>query len=91
MPMMMAMPMTMMTTTNLPSSSFDIVHESLQLFHIALPTVLIQFSLVLIFPMAASAVGRNSVGTTALGGLLGNLTCLSILEGALTAADTLMS
>jgi multidrug resistance protein, MATE family len=71
------------------SSSFDIVHDSLKLFHITLPTVLIQFSLFLIFPMAASAVGR-SVGTTALGGLLGNVTCLSILEGALTAADTLM-
>lgn len=74
--------------------TFDIGNEAQQLFRIALPTVLIQFSLFLTFPMAASSVGR-SVGTTALaafslGGLLGNLTCLSILEGALTAADTLM-
>ena len=73
---------------------FNLSHEASLLFHIALPSVLIQFSLFFFFLMSASSVGRN-LGTTALGGfslgcLVGNLTCLSIMEGALTAADTLM-
>jgi len=73
---------------------FRLMEEAKKLFHIALPSVLIQFSLFLIFPVSASVVGRK-LGTVELGGfslgsLLGNLTCLSIMEGALTAADTLM-
>lgn len=73
---------------------FALSHEVALLVHIAAPSVVIQFCLFFIFPAAAGAVGRQS-GTTALaafalGSLLGNLTCLSILEGALTAADTLM-
>jgi len=73
---------------------FDVTLEARQLFHVALPSVLIQFSLFFVFPMSASVVGRSE-GTTALGGfslgsLIGNLTCLSIMEGALTAGDTLM-
>jgi multidrug resistance protein, MATE family len=73
---------------------FGLVEEASQLFHIAAPSVVIEFSLFFIFPAAASVVGRY-VGTTelaafSLGSLVGNLTCLSIMEGALTAADTLM-
>jgi len=82
------------SSTSAGPEPFRIVHETRQLLHVALPSVLIQFSLFFIFPMSASVVGRTQ-GTVALGGfslgsLLGNLTCLSIMEGALTAADTLM-
>ena len=78
----------------LDAKAFNVLDEAKQLVHIALPSILIQFSLFVIFPQSASAVGRW-VGTVelagfSLGSLLGNLTCLSILEGALTAADTLM-
>ena len=74
--------------------TFHVLNEAAQLFHVALPSVLVQFSLFFIFPQSASAVGRT-LGTVELGGfslgsLVGNLTCLSIVEGALTAADTLM-
>jgi MatE len=80
--------------TNSPTAPFDLVHEFHLLLHIAAPSVLIQFSLYFIFPLSASVVGRQ-LGTTALaafslGSLVGNLTCLSVLEGALSAADTLM-
>jgi Na+-driven multidrug efflux pump len=85
----------LVSLTNSPlTEPFQVLEEAQKLFHIALPSVLIQFSLFFIFPMSASAVGRN-VGTVelaafSLGSLIGNLTCLSIMEGALTAADTLM-
>ncbi|KAL7578019.1 hypothetical protein ACA910_014961 [Epithemia clementina (nom. ined.)] len=51
-----------------------------------------RFSLVWIVPRTAAAVGQQ-LGSVALAGfflgsLVGNLTCLSILEGSLTAADT---
>jgi len=73
---------------------FDVLSEAAQLFHVAVPSVLIQFSLFFIFPQSASVVGRTlgtiELGGFSLGSLVGNLTCLSIIEGALTAADTLM-
>lgn len=73
---------------------FVVCEEVSRLFHIAAPSVVIQFGLFFIFPVAASAVGRQldttSLAAFSLGSLLGNLTCLSILEGALTAADTLL-
>lgn len=81
-------------TTTPPKKEFNLFAEAQQLCGIAAPTILIQLALFLTFPMAASSVGRER-GTTelaafSLGTLLGNLTCLSILEGTLTAADTLM-
>ena len=53
--------------------------------------LVVQFSVLWIFPLTASVVGRT-LGTEALAGfslgsLVGNLTCLSIMTGALTAAD----
>jgi MATE family multidrug resistance protein len=54
----------------------------------------VQFNLYVIFPIAASAVGRTlgaeDLGAFSLGALVGSLTCLSVIVGALSAADTLM-
>lgn len=73
---------------------FDLVHESGLLLGIALPAVAVQFSVLFIFPLTASTVGLE-LGTEELAGfslasLTGNLTILSVMVGALTAADTLM-
>jgi Na+-driven multidrug efflux pump len=73
---------------------FDLGYEITQLLRIAFPSVALQFNMYFIFPQAASEVGRV-LGTEALAGfslgcLVGNITCLSILVGVLTAADTLM-
>jgi MATE family multidrug resistance protein len=72
----------------------DLRYEAKLLFKIALPTVVAQFSTYFIFPQTASAVGRN-LGTEELAGfslasLTGNMMCLSIIVGALSALDTLM-
>jgi MATE family multidrug resistance protein len=72
----------------------DFLHEAKLLFNIAIPTVVVQFSAYFIFPQTASAVGRN-LGTEELAGfslasLTGNMMCLSIIVGALSALDTLM-
>ncbi|KAL7563207.1 hypothetical protein ACA910_014481 [Epithemia clementina (nom. ined.)] len=73
---------------------FQPVVEALRLFQIGLPSVLMQFALYWIFPVSASVVGRElgvvELGGFSLGALVGNLTCLSIMEGSLFAADTLM-
>lgn len=73
---------------------FQVLEEAKHLFHIALPSILIQLSLFFIFPQSASAVGKIlgpvELGGFSLGSLIGNMTILSILEGTLTAADTLM-
>jgi MATE family multidrug resistance protein len=73
---------------------FVLWDESKLLFNIALPAVAVQVSVLFIFPLTASVVGRN-LGTNALAGfslgsLVGNLTCTSVMVGCLTAADTLM-
>jgi len=73
---------------------FHILHELVLLLHIALPSVCVQFNMYFLYPQGASAVGLN-LGTDALAGfslgsLVGNLTCQSIMIGALSAADTLM-
>jgi MATE family multidrug resistance protein len=73
---------------------FSLAKESWLLFSIAMPAVAVQFSVLFIFPQTASTVGRQ-LGTEALAGfslasLTGNLTILSVMVGALTAADTLM-
>lgn len=72
----------------------SILHEAKLLFQIAIPTVAVQFSAYFIYPQTASAVGRN-LGTEELAGfslasLTGNLLCLSVIVGALSALDTLM-
>lgn len=60
----------------------------------SLPSVVTQFNLYFIFPQSASFVGRllgtEELGAFSLGSLVGNLTCLSVMVGALSAADTLM-
>ncbi|KAL7575149.1 hypothetical protein ACA910_018642 [Epithemia clementina (nom. ined.)] len=69
-------------------------NEATRLLQIGLPSILMRFSLVWIVPCTASAVGRQlgpvALAGFSLGSLVGNLTCLSILEGSLTAADTLV-
>ena len=64
------------------------------LLELALPAVAVQFSVFFIFPQTASVVGRvlgkEELAGFSLGSLVGNLTCLSVMVGALTAADTLM-
>ena len=77
-----------------PSEGFNLRHELGMLVYISVPSVAIQFSLFFVFPQSASLVGR-SLGTEelagfSLGSLVGNLTCLSVMVGALSAADTLM-
>lgn len=72
---------------------FDLWQETKVLLHIAAPAVIVQFSMLFIFPQTAAVVGRTlgteSLAGFSLGSLVGNLTCVSILTGALTAADTL--
>mmetsp|Transcript_15317 Transcript_15317/g.20195 ORF Transcript_15317/g.20195 Transcript_15317/m.20195 type:complete len:526 (+) Transcript_15317:225-1802(+) len=74
--------------------SFEIIKESKLLFSIALPTVATQFSTFIIYPLTASSVGRNlgteELASFSLASLTGNLVCLSIIMGVMTAADTLM-
>ncbi|MGK3754568.1 MAG: hypothetical protein ACI8RD_006877, partial [Bacillariaceae sp.] len=71
--------------------NFKLWPEMILLMKIAAPAVVVQFSVLWIFPLTASVVGKT-LGTEALAGfslgsLVGNLTCLSIMTGALTAAD----
>eukprot|EP00536_Pseudo-nitzschia_multiseries_P017931 jgi/Psemu1/227060/e_gw1.1945.5.1 len=73
---------------------FHTLQEMELLLKIAAPAVVVQFSVLAIFPQTASVVGRT-LGTEALAGfslgsLVGNLTCVSVMAGALTAADILM-
>ena len=72
----------------------SLVKEGWLLLSIATPAVAVQLSVLFIFPQTASIVGRQ-LGTEELAGfslasLTGNLTILSVMVGALTAADTLM-
>lgn len=75
------------------TSSFDITCESKQLFHIALPTVAVQFCTFIMFPITASYIGRNLSSTDmaafSLASLSGNMTCTSIIIGTLSASETL--
>ena len=74
--------------------TFNLWQESKLLAQIALPAVAVQFSVLFIFPqtaaMVGTALGTNELAGFSLGSLVGNLTCLSVMVGALTAADTLM-
>lgn len=76
------------------SHSFHLWNEMKLLLEIAAPAVVVQFSVLFIFPQTASAVGL-ALGTEALAGfslgsLVGNLTIVSIMAGAMTAADILL-
>jgi multidrug resistance protein, MATE family len=79
---------------NLYDGRFHLMQEASMLLNIALPSVAVQFSVLFIFPQTASAVGLQfgtiELAGFSLGSLVGNLTCLSVMVGALTAADTLM-
>ena len=79
---------------NNDNNTFHLWKEMLLLLEIAAPAVVVQFSVLFIFPQTASAVGK-SLGTEALAGfslgsLVGNLTIVSVMTGALTAADILL-
>jgi MATE family multidrug resistance protein len=83
---------TLMNNEKEHASSF--LQELKLLLEISVPTVAVQFSAYFIYPQTASAVGRN-LGTEELAGfslasLTGNLMCLSVIVGALSALDTLM-
>lgn len=76
------------------STKFDLAAELQRLMGLALPSVAVQFNMYILYPQAASQVGRM-LGTVELAGfslgcLVGNMTCLSIIVGVLAAADTLM-
>jgi multidrug resistance protein, MATE family len=79
---------------SLTNSNFDVLHEMQLLLQVSVPSVLTQLSLLLVFTQAASVVGRTlgseSFAGFSLGSLIGNLTCLSVMVGALSAAETLM-
>jgi MATE family multidrug resistance protein len=83
-----------LATEEKPSGDFNLWEETHKLFSIALPAVAVQFSVLFIFPQTAAMVGTtfgtDELAGFSLGSLVGNLTCLSVLVGALTAADTLM-
>jgi len=72
---------------------FNMYHEMESLVSIAFPTVLVQFSTFFLYPQCASAVGRDldteSLAAFSLGSLSGNMTCISIIIGTLTASETL--
>ena len=82
------------TSISMEKEGFHLRHEASLLLNIALPSVAVQLSVLFIFPQTASAVGlrfgTEELAGFSLGSLVGNLTCLSVMVGALTAADTLM-
>ncbi|GKY95245.1 hypothetical protein MPSEU_000487100 [Mayamaea pseudoterrestris] len=84
----------MATPTGGEKESFNLVIETVKLFHIGIPSVAVQFNLYVIFPITASAVGKTlgaqDLAAFSLGSLVGSLTCLSVIVGSLSAADTLM-
>ena len=76
-----------------PPLPFGVIREARLLLGIAIPTVAVQTSAYFLYPQAASIIGRT-LGTRelagmSLGSLTGNLTCLSVVMGALTASQTL--
>jgi MATE family multidrug resistance protein len=83
-------PITPETPPRLP---FNLYYELKELFNIAIPTVAVQFCTFIIFPITASYVGRNlndnDMAAFSLASLSGNLTCISIIIGTLSATETL--
>jgi MATE family multidrug resistance protein len=82
------------TASTTKPSEFHAAEEIWLLLSLSFPSVAIQFSMFFLFPQAASIVGRvlgtEELAGFSLGSLVGNLTCLSIVVGTLSAADTLM-
>lgn len=76
------------------AQQFRLWEEMQRLFQIAGPSMIVQFSALFIFPQTASVVGRTldtqNLAGFSLGSIVGNLTCMSVMTGALTAADTLL-
>lgn len=74
-------------------NEFHLIDEMRSLFHLALPTAAVQFCTFFIFPMTASAIGRSLdpeyLAGFSLASLSGNITCISIIVGSLTACETL--
>lgn len=75
-------------------NDFRIVKETSHLLQIALPTIGTQFFGFLLFPQTASLVGRffgkDYLAAFSLATLSGNMSCLSIIIGTLSASETLM-
>jgi len=76
------------------NDEFNLWEEMKLLLRISAPAVVVQFSITFIFPQTASKVGlllgTEALAGFSLGSLVGNLTCSSIMAGALMAADILM-
>lgn len=86
--------MTMSSAQQTEKQAIDFWYEAKLLVNIALPTVLVQFGAYFIYPQTASVVGRK-LGTEelagfSLGSLTGNMTCMAMIIGVLSAADTMM-
>ena len=84
---------TRLTGNTSVGTSVNFCNEVRLLLNIALPTVILQFCTYIIYPQCASAVGRNlgteALGAFSLGSLSGNLTCISLVIGTLSASETL--
>mmetsp|Transcript_36266 Transcript_36266/g.79339 ORF Transcript_36266/g.79339 Transcript_36266/m.79339 type:complete len:546 (+) Transcript_36266:79-1716(+) len=77
----------------IPKERFNLRAEVRHLLSIAIPTIAVQFSIYFLYPQTASVLGRT-LGTQELAGfslasLTGNITCLSVIMGVLSASDTL--
>ncbi len=85
------------STTNGSSSNlydnFNLYDEVKTMLEIAIPTIILQFSTYFIYPQCASAVGKHldgeSLAAFSLGSVSGNMTCISIIIGTLSANETL--
>mmetsp|Transcript_5325 Transcript_5325/g.10148 ORF Transcript_5325/g.10148 Transcript_5325/m.10148 type:complete len:500 (-) Transcript_5325:2299-3798(-) len=73
--------------------SFSLAREGKELITIAMPSIVVQLGAFLLYPQCASSIGRHlnsdALGAFSLGSLSGNMTCVSIIIGTLTASDTL--
>jgi MATE family multidrug resistance protein len=82
------------TLVNKDDDSFHLSHEAYKLLYVSLPSVAVQLSVRTVFPQTASVIGRTlgtrELAAFSLASLTANLTCQSIIMGALTAAETLM-
>jgi MATE family multidrug resistance protein len=81
------------SSTKLNDATFNLLREGKELIAIAMPTIVVQFGTFFLYPQCASAIGRhldsNALGAFSLGSLSGNMTCVSIIIGTLTASETL--
>lgn len=81
------------SSTPINNDTFSLYHEAKTLAAIAFPTIIVQLSTYCIYPQCASAVGRQldteSLAAFSLGSVSGNMTCISIIIGTLSASETL--